>query len=150
MENLDYVLISDGTYGIIQTVKVETLFVPETTYNFEVADYHTYYVSDSKVLVHNNCKVDAVIQETLNGKGNITSSYKLTAEEALEAGQKFLGKNYVEIGKSGSGVFKSGNRIFRIDSSSLAGLHNPYKSHFHLEILDEFGKRIVNNHILLI
>ena len=26
-----------------------------TVYNFEVADYHTYYVGDEDVLVHNKC-----------------------------------------------------------------------------------------------
>ena len=51
----DKVLISDGSCGIIETVKVETLTTSETTYNFEVADFHTYYVSNSKVLVHNMC-----------------------------------------------------------------------------------------------
>ena len=52
----DQVLLSDGSCGIIETIEVETLSTPETTYNFEVVDYHTYYVSDSKVLVHNMCK----------------------------------------------------------------------------------------------
>ena len=28
---------------------------PITVYNFEVEDFHTYYVSDSAVLVHNVC-----------------------------------------------------------------------------------------------
>ena len=102
------------------------------------------------MLVHNSCKVDAVIEETLNGKGNITSKYSLTPDEALDAGQKFLGKGYTEIGKPGSGVFRSGDRIFRIDMNSLKGLHSPNVSHFHLEILDSAGLRIVNNHIPII
>ena len=100
--------------------------------------------------MHNTCKVDLVIKETLNGKGNITSKYSLTPDEALEAGQKFLGKHYTEIGKPGSGVFRSGNRIFRIDVNSLKGLHSPNVSHFHLEILDSTGLRIVNNHLSII
>ena len=49
----DKVLLSDGTYGIIQTVKVETLSVPETTYNLEVEDFHTYFVGEHSVCVHN-------------------------------------------------------------------------------------------------
>ncbi|MDE5729079.1 MAG: hypothetical protein K2I20_02770 [Clostridia bacterium] len=93
---------------------------------------------------------DNVINETLNGKGNITSSYKLTPDEVLETGKRFLGNNYSEIGKSGSGVFKSGNWIFRMDTNSLKGLHAPHKAHFHLEILDASGARIVNNHIIII
>ena len=47
-------MLSDGTYGIIQSVRVSLLAVPETTYNFEVADYHTYYVGSYGVCVHNS------------------------------------------------------------------------------------------------
>ena len=53
----DKLLLSDGSYGIINSVAVETLKSPETTYNFEVEDFHTYFVSDSNVLVHNRCKL---------------------------------------------------------------------------------------------
>ena len=51
----DKVLLSDGTCAIIEEIQVEHLSKPETTYNFEVEDYHTYYVSESNVLVHNKC-----------------------------------------------------------------------------------------------
>lgn len=46
---------SDGEEVIITSIGVEALLEPETTYNFEVEDYHTYYVTESKVLVHNAC-----------------------------------------------------------------------------------------------
>ena len=49
----DKVLLSDGEYGIIQSVKVEELSSPETTYNLEVEDFHTYYVGERSVCVHN-------------------------------------------------------------------------------------------------
>lgn len=52
----DKVLLSDGTTAIIEVIEVEHLSDIETTYNFEVTDFHTYYVSDSKVLVHNSCR----------------------------------------------------------------------------------------------
>ena len=146
----DKLLQNSGKYATIKEIKIQKLVKDEITYNFEVADFHTYYVSNLNILVHNTCKVDLVIKETLNGKGNITSKYSLTPDEALEAGQKFLGKHYTEIGKPGSGVFRSGNRIFRIDVNSLKGLHSPNVSHFHLEILDSTGLRIVNNHISII
>ncbi len=41
--------------AIIEAIQVEELETPETTYNFEVEDFHTYYVTESKVLVHNMC-----------------------------------------------------------------------------------------------
>ena len=49
----DKVLLSDGKYGIIVSVKIEELETPETTYSFEVEDYHTYYVGEESVCVHN-------------------------------------------------------------------------------------------------
>ena len=49
------VLLADGTCAVIEEIRVQKLRAPETTYNFEVEDYHTYYVSDDKVLVHNMC-----------------------------------------------------------------------------------------------
>jgi hypothetical protein len=41
--------------------------------------------------------IDTVIAETLAGKGNITSSVKLSADELLNAGEQFLGSGYREI-----------------------------------------------------
>ena len=55
LKTSDKLLLSDGTYAIINSVAVETLENPETTYNFEVEDFHTYFVSESNVLVHNRC-----------------------------------------------------------------------------------------------
>ena len=96
-------------------------------------------------------RVDLVINETLSAnKRNITSQHTLTADEALQAGQQFLGGYYTEIGKLGSGVFRSadGARQFRMDSGSLSGSHAPNKPHVHLEMYKpDSTKPIVNNHI---
>ena len=46
------VLLSDGNYGIVEAIKPIHYDKPQTTYNFEVADVHTYYVGNG-VLVHN-------------------------------------------------------------------------------------------------
>ena len=46
-------MLSDGSYGTIDSIGIEALLEPEVTYNFEVADYHTYYVGECNVLVHN-------------------------------------------------------------------------------------------------
>ena len=49
------VLLSDGSYGIIEAVRAIHYDIPQTTYNFEVADFHTYYVAKISLLVHNVC-----------------------------------------------------------------------------------------------
>jgi len=94
--------------------------------------------------------VDKVIAETIGGKGNITSSTKLSADELLQAGEQFLGPGYREIGKSGSGVFRSADdlRQFRIDDNSLLGKHAPGIPHGHLEAYAPGAVRpTTNNHI---
>ncbi|MDO9160954.1 MAG: RHS repeat-associated core domain-containing protein, partial [Methylococcaceae bacterium] len=94
--------------------------------------------------------VDNVIAETLAGKGNIKSSVKLSADELLNAGEQFLGNGYREVGKFGSGVFRSADdlRQFRIDDNSLLGNHAPGVPHGHLEsYAPGAAKPTVNNHI---
>lgn len=101
----DKVLLSDGSCGIIETIGVETLSTPATTYNFEVADFHTYYVSDNKVLVHNKCAFAEFYDnpETLIGK---------SADEVGEA----LGEGWTRTayGSKGDGwrfMDRFGNKI---------------------------------------
>ena len=44
---------------LYEEIKVQKLSDPGT-YNFEVADCHAYYVSDSKIFVHNFCLNDGI------------------------------------------------------------------------------------------
>ena len=70
--------MSDGSCAVIDGILVEELSTPETTYNFEVEDYHTYYVTEDKVLVHNRCAnvVDDGFEEWLNKGAADNSVYK--------------------------------------------------------------------------
>lgn len=57
-KNGDKCLLSTGEDVIIERVEVENLTEAETTYNFEVADFYTYYGTGKDVLVHNTCRLD--------------------------------------------------------------------------------------------
>lgn len=95
-------------------------------------------------------RVDQVINENISGKKNFTSNLKLSTDEGLAAGQKYLGSGYREIGKPGSGVFHSadGTREFRIDAGSIAGSHPPSVPHVHFGVKESAtGKYITNNHV---
>ena len=50
----DIVKLQSGEYVLIEEYKVVILDEPIPVYNFHVEDYECYYVSDQKVLVHNN------------------------------------------------------------------------------------------------
>lgn len=95
-------------------------------------------------------KIENILTETVTGKKNFTSPTTLTTDEALAAGLKFLGPNYKEIGKTGSGVYHSadGTKEFRIDSGSISGAHAPGIPHVHFGVKDPLtGKYISNNHV---
>ena len=56
----DIFVLNNGEYVVVEQIQHELLENPVTVYNFEVEDYHTYYVSanadsDEFVLVHNSC-----------------------------------------------------------------------------------------------
>jgi len=60
----DKVLLENGKYGIIRNVTLQQLETPETTYNFEVEDYHTYSVGNDGILTHNtgDCGVNTILE----------------------------------------------------------------------------------------
>ena len=52
----DILVLVNGEYVVVEKVQHEILEAPVTVYNFQVEDYHTYYVADSGVLIHNTCE----------------------------------------------------------------------------------------------
>ena len=51
----DILVMLNGERVVVEQVQHELLESPVTVYNFEVEEFHTYYVGDSGVLVHNDC-----------------------------------------------------------------------------------------------
>ena len=94
-------MLSDGRYGIVKKVEVRELETAETTYNFEVEEFHTYYVGKQSVCTHNTAPCDLkpgtdkwnkAVKDIKNsaknkGKLNYTVKDQATAEAlAREAG----------------------------------------------------------------
>lgn len=70
----DILVLSNGEYVVVEAVQHEILESPVKVYNFEVEDFHTYFVGESSVLVHNKCSgsYDIEFQSGKHyvGKGN--------------------------------------------------------------------------------
>ena len=79
------VLTSDGEYVTIEAVRPIHYKTPQTTYNFEVEGFHTYYVGNG-VLVHN-----------MNGGG----CHSKTVAEAEEVAH--YKKVYIDVEQGGAG-----------------------------------------------
>ena len=52
----DRLQLLNGEYVVVEQIQHELLEQLETTYNFEVEGLHTYFVGESGVLAHNQCK----------------------------------------------------------------------------------------------
>ncbi|MFT9078474.1 polymorphic toxin-type HINT domain-containing protein [Ethanoligenens sp.] len=51
----DILKLESGKAQPVQSISVEKLGTPVAVYNFEVADWHTYFVGNNNILVHNTC-----------------------------------------------------------------------------------------------
>ena len=97
----DILVLVNGEYVVVEQVQHELLENPVKVYNFQIADYHTYYVSDNGVLVHNTCRGNAVrkawqneqelVRETGSGTRAWTAAQKT---ELLETGSRLCGAPY--------------------------------------------------------
>lgn len=105
----DILVRQNGEYCIVEKIQHEILETPITVYNFEVADFHTYYVGENSVLVHNVCggkntpDQDAVIKIAKEYKNGITR----TDANTLVGWAKEYGLNhhYPTIHEGGRGIW---------------------------------------------
>ena len=60
----DILVMLNGEHVVLEQVQHEILESPVVTYNFEVEDFHTYYVGENEILVHNKCFRGSLIDVT--------------------------------------------------------------------------------------
>lgn len=82
----DQLRTPSGEHVPIQLVSLETLVEAILVYNFEVADFHSYYVGNINVLVHNadyapRRPVTGVIRTEQHPDGSITYTKKINGQE---------------------------------------------------------------------
>ena len=129
----DILVLVNGEYVVVEKVQHELLENPVKVYNFQVEDYHTYYVAESGVLVHNTCKPDYATKDTVN----LSSKMKSKGHARAMARTK-IGRNPVKVG---DGKLRSANGVWQY----RAKVGDVAQRHVHLERLDpKTGKVLVN------
>ena len=95
----DVLVLSNGELVTVEWVQHEILESPIKVYNFEVQDFHTYFVGENGIFVHNGCGV---------GDNNQTTVYRtLRDDESIVDG--LVAKN-PDRGMTMSGHISSGSR----------------------------------------
>ena len=85
----DRLQLVNGEYTIVEQVQHEILEAPVKVYNFEVEDFHTYYVGEESVLVHNKCmpykymsnKEKNILKTEIRNSHDVTFLTKSDAEQ---------------------------------------------------------------------
>ena len=98
-------VLVNGEYVVVEWVQHELLESPVKVYNFQVEDYHTYYVSESGVLVHNTCpnpngkKGSQAHQDTIQEIGNDLKSrgYDVKYEYRVDTTGGYKNTRYVDV-----------------------------------------------------
>ena len=95
------VWLKDGSTQCVDDIEIVELPEGEyvAVYNFEVADFHTYFVSDYDVLVHNKCKHDIDQYSKFNAKSEVGDGI-----EGHELIQNAWLKKHGYITRRGSGI----------------------------------------------
>ena len=122
----DKVLLSDGTLCEVEGVSCKKLSAPETTYNLEVADFHTYYVADCNVLVHNKA---CAYYKANRQNGKVVRGQRITKKQALNRIRK--GKDVISSSRAGAkSLAKNAFGNSKVYSEIHSYIDNAMK-HFH-------------------
>ena len=99
----DILVLVNGEYVVVEKIQHEILENPVTVYNFQVEGYHTYYVSDSGVLVHNTCHPNGKYEDAPyhSATGNPVKSAKpIDGQTALDNSVQVKSTSPTRIGIS--------------------------------------------------
>ncbi len=98
----DVLVLSNGELVTVEWVQHEILENPIKVYNFEVQDFHTYFVGESGILVHNGKKCGEGNEYTFNKDKDVDmTNGKETLDDALNEAFNRTGvdRNQFEVSK---------------------------------------------------
>ncbi len=140
----DLLVQSDGNTLKIDSIELEHKHV--TVYNMTVDEFHTYFVSDLGIWVHNTgpCGLSATTLATMGktskGVAGLEDAY-ISKDKVLDTVKEFVGEDYSKgVAKNGytTYVSKNGNYVARYgykkDGSLELNLENDIGGNFHIEV----------------
>ncbi|CAM3317572.1 type IV secretion protein Rhs [Paenibacillus taichungensis] len=143
---------SNLTIDYVETVKLDK---PVTVYNFTVADFHTYYVTDLGIWVHNtNCFSGSgadLAKLANNSKSNDGLSGTASLGTVNDGAKSFVGSNYTTLNKNGYTWYYSQNGTKRVRVMNKQGKDGILEANF--ETFNEgfkwnkVGNRLTNYHV---
>ncbi len=103
----DWLENADGEILQVRSAEIEYQDTPVSVYNFEVEDWHTYYVSEEEILVHNMCAMTPP-------SGNVGT---FRSQELLDSHYNKHGAEFGDISKED--YLKGANNLFNSTNDSI-------------------------------
>ena len=126
----DILVLSNGEYVVVEAVQHEILELPVKVYNFEVEDFHTYFVGESSVLVHNKCSgsYDIEFQSGKHyvGKGNETRMRESARRESKRFNDPVIGMEWRWAKSDEVGFIDEYMRMSKYDFDFYHSKTNPH------------------------
>ena len=114
----DILVMLNGEYVVVEQVQHELLETSETTYNFEVEDFHTYYVGINNVFTHNACGDNGIYEDaSYHTTGNpVKSARPINGQAALD--------NSIQIKPTSPRRIGTSNNQFVVLDQTSPGLYH--------------------------
>ena len=114
----DILVMLNGEYVVVEQVQHELLETSETTYNFEVEDFHTYYVGINNVFTHNACGDNGIYEDaSYHTTGNpVKSARPINGQAALD--------NSIQINPTSPRRIGTSNNQFVVLNQTSPGLYH--------------------------
>ncbi|WP_316719932.1 polymorphic toxin-type HINT domain-containing protein [Terrisporobacter petrolearius] len=105
IEEGDTVVLQSGEKVIVEDIDKVIYDEPITVYNFEVEDFHTYFVSNTSVLVHNSCyenenRIPKDGETILKNSSYNRTSYEVKGAKVYKKGKYYYHRDTLHTGKS--------------------------------------------------
>ena len=141
----DKLLDSNGNILLIEKIEVELTDKPTTVYNFQVEDFHTYYVGENGVWVHNKCTPEQVRQNYVDGEKAELKQYELELKENPNTKRQVSIRVYDENGNLSIKRTKvdllNDKGVIEVKASKTAPFTKNQKELFPL--LEKYGGKVV-------
>lgn len=106
----DKVKLKCGKIVAVDNVTVEQLKIPVKVYNFEVEDFHTYFVEKNSVLVHNMCTAPKNIFSSIKNAPGYSKNFVKVQNglKKVNVNNKELLANLNKVGSGWKKVYQNG------------------------------------------
>lgn len=138
----DELRLYDGSTASVESIEIEVLDEPVFVYNFEVEDWHTYFVGELSILVHNMCEVaDGSNYSNLVDSNSVGAGKRFTSAQKAKIIQQNMERN--------GGVIKSdmsGETLVSATKSQKGVTPNPLEVHIdHINPRSKGGSNSFSN-----